>query len=145
MALRSRLTGGETLPLPATSWRSVSMQRSDAPKRTPKDLPRLLEGEDMRSMTGYGEARAANARYELAVSIRAVNHRFLDLQLRIDEAQRGVEGALRSLLGGEIARGRVETRIDARPIDERPVRIEVKKAVVEAAHDMVQQLATRSE
>jgi uncharacterized protein (TIGR00255 family) len=95
----------------------------------------------MRSMTGYGEARGANNRYEVAVSIRSVNHRFLDLQLRIDEGQRSAESALRALVGGEVSRGRVEARIDTRSIEERPVRIEVKKAVVEAAHDMIQRLA----
>ncbi|MEO6192877.1 MAG: YicC/YloC family endoribonuclease, partial [Thermoanaerobaculia bacterium] len=46
-------------------------------------------------MTGYGEASGENPRHGITVSLRAVNHRFLDLQLRIGEELRGSEAALR--------------------------------------------------
>src|SRR5437764_1184240 len=65
----------------------------------------------MRSMTGYGEASGENARHGITVSLRAVNHRFLDLQLRIGEELRGSEAALRDAIGKEVARGRVEARV----------------------------------
>jgi len=58
----------------------------------------------MRSMTGYGEASGENSRHGITVSLRAVNHRFLDLQLRIGEELRGSEAALRDAIGREISR-----------------------------------------
>src|SRR2546421_671690 len=68
----------------------------------------------MRSMTGYGEAAAESARHAVSVSLRAVNHRFLDLQVRLADEGRGSEAALRDLVGRERSRGRVEVRGEGR-------------------------------
>jgi uncharacterized protein (TIGR00255 family) len=94
----------------------------------------------MRSMTGYGEAAAENGRYAMAVSLKSVNHRFLDLQLRIPEELRAGEAQLREALGGEISRGRVEARVEARPLAERQARVELHMGVVRAAHAAVKEL-----
>jgi uncharacterized protein (TIGR00255 family) len=94
----------------------------------------------MRSMTGNGEAAGENARYAVSVSIKGVNHRFLDLQLRLPDEARASEGPLRDLLGKEIARGRVEARVDVRPLTERHAAVQVHMGVVRAAHAAVHQL-----
>jgi uncharacterized protein (TIGR00255 family) len=88
----------------------------------------------MRSMTGYGEASGENARHAITVSLRAVNHRFLDVQLRIGEELRAGEAALRELLGREIERGRVEARVEVKPLAERKVEVQVHMGVIRAAH-----------
>ena len=88
----------------------------------------------MRSMTGYGEASGENARHVVSVSLKAVNHRFLDLQLRLGEDVRSSEPALREVLGKELERGRVEIRVDVRPLGERKVDVHVHMGVVEAAY-----------
>lgn len=94
----------------------------------------------MRSMTGYGEASGENARYGITVSLRAVNHRFLDVQLRIGDELRSSEAALRDLLGKEISRGRVEARVEVRPVAERKAEVQVNMSVVRAAHAAIHQL-----
>jgi len=94
----------------------------------------------MRSMTGYGEAAGENARYAVSVSLKAVNHRFLDLQIRLGDELRASEGALRDLLGREIARGRVEARVDVRPLVDREATVRVHLGIVRAAHTAVRQL-----
>jgi uncharacterized protein (TIGR00255 family) len=94
----------------------------------------------MRSMTGYGEAAGANARHDLVVSLRSVNHRFLDLQLRLGDEQRASEPELRALLGKELSRGRVEARVEVRAAGEAGVRVEVHMGVVRAAHAAVHPL-----
>ena len=88
----------------------------------------------MRSMTGYGEASGENARHVVSVSLKAVNHRFLDLQLRLGEDVRSSEPALREILGKELERGRVEIRVDVRPLGERKVDVQVHMGVVQAAY-----------
>ncbi|HYG65786.1 MAG TPA: YicC/YloC family endoribonuclease [Thermoanaerobaculia bacterium] len=88
----------------------------------------------MRSMTGYGEASAENARHIVSVSLKAVNHRFLDLALRIGDEIRSSESAVRELLGRELSRGRVEVRIDARPRAERHATVEFHLGIARAAH-----------
>lgn len=94
----------------------------------------------MRSMTGYGEASGENARYGITVSLRAVNHRFLDVQLRIGDELRSSEAALRDLLGKEVSRGRVEARVEVRPVAERKAEVQVNMGVVRAAHAAIHQL-----
>lgn len=94
----------------------------------------------MRSMTGYGEASGSNARNAATVSLRAVNHRFLDLQVRLAEEARASEGTLRELVGQEVARGRVEVRVDVRPLVERRASVELNRGVVEAAYAAIHQL-----
>src|SRR3954447_20202672 len=83
------------------------------------------KGPSMRSMTGYGEASGENPRHGITVSLRAVNHRFLDLQLRIGEELRGSEAALRDTIGREISRGRVEARVEMRSVAERRATVQV--------------------
>ena len=94
----------------------------------------------MQSMTGYGEASGENARQGITVSLRAVNHRFLDLQLRIGEELRGSEAALRDAIGKEVSRGRVEARVELRSIAERKATVQVNMSVIREAHVAVHQL-----
>jgi uncharacterized protein (TIGR00255 family) len=94
----------------------------------------------MRSMTGYGEAAAETGLYAMAVSLKSVNHRFLDLQLRLGDDLRASEAELRELFAGEISRGRVEARVEVRPREPRPAKVEIHMGVVRAAHAAVKEL-----
>jgi uncharacterized protein (TIGR00255 family) len=62
-------------------------------------------------MTGYATATAELPRGTLALELRSVNSRYLDIQLRIAEELRAAEPALRELIGARIARGKVDCRI----------------------------------
>lgn len=95
----------------------------------------------MRSMTGYGEASGDNGRHGVTVSLKAVNHRFFDLVLRIGDELRSSEQALRDVLGKEISRGRVEARIEVRAVAERKATVQVHMGVVREAHAAIHQLA----
>ncbi|HYU32663.1 MAG TPA: YicC/YloC family endoribonuclease [Thermoanaerobaculia bacterium] len=94
----------------------------------------------MRSMTGYGEAAGENARHAVSVSLKAVNHRFLDLQLRVGDELRASEGAVRDLISREVSRGRVEARIDVQTLGERRADVHVHLGIVRAAHAATHQL-----
>ena len=50
-------------------------------------------------------------RATVAVTIRAVNHRYLDLQLRVPQALAAVEADVRALVSKHVARGRIELGI----------------------------------
>lgn len=71
------------------------------------------------SMTGYGSASqgapaqgdGAGAGGAVTVDIRSVNGRFLDLTLRLPDELRGLEPALRELVGGQFKRGKIELRM----------------------------------
>jgi uncharacterized protein (TIGR00255 family) len=63
------------------------------------------------SMTGFAVATAESELGSLTLELRAVNHRYLDLQLRIPEELRAVETILREAISARLARGKVECRI----------------------------------
>jgi len=62
-------------------------------------------------MTGFASITSEDERATVAVTIRALNHRYLDLQLRIPQALAAIEAEVRSLVGRRIARGRVELSV----------------------------------
>jgi uncharacterized protein (TIGR00255 family) len=88
----------------------------------------------MRSMTGYGEASGRNARRAVTVALKAVNHRYLDLQLRLVDELRASEAALRELLARELVRGRVEARVEIKALGERSAAVEIDRELVRAVH-----------
>jgi len=63
------------------------------------------------SMTGFAAVAADLPGVSLAVELRSVNHRYLDLQLRVPDELRGIESALRERIAAELKRGKVECRI----------------------------------
>src|SRR3970282_609760 len=64
------------------------------------------------SMTGYAVASADSPRGALALELRSVNSRFLDIQLRVAEEMRDTEPMLSELIPGVIARGKVDCRLN---------------------------------
>ncbi len=64
------------------------------------------------SMTGYALASRELKGASLTVELRAVNHRYLDLTLRMPEDFRPLEGAMRESLSGKLSRGKLECRVN---------------------------------
>jgi uncharacterized protein (TIGR00255 family) len=62
----------------------------------------------IKSMTGFAAVTREDERATVTVTIRALNHRYLDLQLRIPQSLAAVEAEVRALVGRHVARGRVE-------------------------------------
>jgi uncharacterized protein (TIGR00255 family) len=68
------------------------------------------------SMTGFGASSGDNGRYRVAVELRTVNHRGLDLVVRMKDVCRAQEPELRAMLKERMHRGRVEMAVNAEPI-----------------------------
>jgi uncharacterized protein (TIGR00255 family) len=88
----------------------------------------------MRSMTGFGQATAGDERHQVTVTARSVNHRFLEVRLRLPDEARGGEQALQDLFAEELSRGRVEAAVEVRRLGPRGVEVEVDREVVRSAH-----------
>jgi len=65
----------------------------------------------IKSMTGFASLTHEDERATIGVTVRAVNHRFLDIQLRIPQSLGEAEPRVRALLQKRLARGRVELQI----------------------------------
>lgn len=67
------------------------------------------------SMTGYANTCADTSNGALSLELRAVNHRYLDIQLRMPDEFRSFEGTLREVIAAQLQRGKVECRINFAP------------------------------
>jgi len=65
----------------------------------------------LKSMTGFGRYEDTTENYKICVEMRAVNHRYLDLSIKMPKKFNAFESALRSLLKQEIQRGKVDVFI----------------------------------
>ena len=59
-------------------------------------------------MTGFASVTREDERATVAVTIRALNHRYLDLQLRVPHSLAAIEPDVRAVVGKRVSRGRVE-------------------------------------
>jgi uncharacterized protein (TIGR00255 family) len=62
----------------------------------------------IKSMTGFAALTREDDRGTLSLTLRAVNHRFLDLQIRLPQNLGDQESRVRAVLQRRLARGRVE-------------------------------------
>ncbi|MEQ1730040.1 MAG: YicC/YloC family endoribonuclease [Vicinamibacterales bacterium] len=63
------------------------------------------------SMTGFAAVTREEEKATVAVTIRALNHRHLDLQLRMPQSLGALEADIRALVSRSIVRGRVEVSV----------------------------------
>jgi uncharacterized protein (TIGR00255 family) len=82
------------------------------------------------SMTGYSVAERACGSGTLLVELRSVNHRYLELQLRLDDSLRIFESQLRAAISAKLARGKVECRVSLIAKPDESARAELNVAVL---------------
>ncbi|MDT5158081.1 MAG: hypothetical protein QOC99_3004 [Acidobacteriota bacterium] len=72
----------------------------------------------MKSMTGFGRGSAQGDGYNVAVDLKTVNNRFLDIHLRTSTDLSPVEALVRRRIGDRLSRGRVDVNISVERISE---------------------------
>jgi len=65
------------------------------------------------SMTGYGASGAESPGLRAAVSVRSLNHRFLELSLKISRTLQALEPDIKELVQAQVRRGRVDLSVQA--------------------------------
>lgn len=65
----------------------------------------------LKSMTGFGRYESTTEEYKICVEMKAVNHRYLDLGIKMPRRFNAFESALRNLLKDKIQRGKVDMYI----------------------------------
>ena len=75
------------------------------------------------SMTGYAQAKGSVLGWDLRVSVKSVNHRFLDLKVRLPEGFDLYELRLRQLVRERIHRGHVEVHLSVEPGSGTPIQV----------------------
>jgi uncharacterized protein (TIGR00255 family) len=92
-------------------------------------------------MTGYAQARGELHGWAVRVSVKSVNHRFLDLKLRIPEGFDLYELRLRQIVRERIHRGHVEVTVAVEPGKSASVQVnrELVQAYLKAAETLRQE------
>ncbi|MEM6793350.1 MAG: YicC/YloC family endoribonuclease [Acidobacteriota bacterium] len=96
----------------------------------------------MRSMTGFGQASAESSELRVQVTVRTVNHRYLDLVLRLRDDVRPVEKKLREAFTAQLERGRVEVSMEIERLSETPVRLASQPGLAQGVRDLLDELAS---
>ncbi len=70
----------------------------------------------MSSMTGYGRAEARGSRLAVVVEARSLNHRFLEIGVKLPRSLSARETEIRQLVQGRVARGRLDVTVAGRRV-----------------------------
>jgi uncharacterized protein (TIGR00255 family) len=86
----------------------------------------------IKSMTGFASLTRDDETATIGVTVRAVNHKFLDLQLRIPPSLAAVESRLRALAQKRVGRGRIEISVSLTQRRAPTLEVQLNEAFLEA-------------
>jgi len=85
----------------------------------------------LNSMTGYGSATVASEGREITLELKSVNHRFLDINIRMPRVLMFAEDEIKKEIGRFITRGHVEVNLTYRNTREDSKTVTVDTALAE--------------
>jgi uncharacterized protein (TIGR00255 family) len=97
----------------------------------------------IKSMTGFAAVTREDDRAAVSVTIRALNGRFLDLQLRLPQSLAAIESEVRALVGRRVARGRVEVSVSVQQRATPGVEVEFNQEFGRALETALEQARAR--
>jgi len=86
----------------------------------------------IKSMTGFASLTRDDEAATITVTIRSVNHRHLDLQLRLPPSLAAIESRVRALVQQHVARGRVELMVGVQQRRAPALEVELNEAFLQA-------------
>jgi uncharacterized protein (TIGR00255 family) len=86
----------------------------------------------IKSMTGFSSLTHEDEQGVIGVTVRSVNHRYLDVQLRAPSSLSDREAALRAAVQRHVARGRVELSVSLQPRQQAALQVELNAAFLGA-------------
>lgn len=96
----------------------------------------------IRSMTGYGRAEAVLAGRKFTVEMKSVNHRYLEISLRLPGMLLSLDTEIKKKIGEQFSRGRIEAtvRIDSDGIAENSGRLTLNLPLARNYHALLCQV-----
>ena len=93
------------------------------------------------SMTGFANGSSELGSKRLYMELRSVNHRYLDIQFKIPEELRHLEGSLRERITAQVTRGKLECRIQVQNSGKRNQQeLDIDKKLVAQLADLSQKI-----
>lgn len=97
----------------------------------------------IRSMTAFAAGERAATGGSLSCELRAVNHRYLELSVRLPEELRTIETVLRERIAAKISRGKVDLGIRFRPASAATGELKVNERLLAQLAELGQSTAGR--
>ena len=95
----------------------------------------------IKSMTGFGRCEIAENSRKFTVEIKSVNHRYLDVNIKIPKAFNFFESAVRSELKKYISRGKVDVFISCEDFSEKNSTVHYNRDIAAAYLKYINQMA----
>ena len=97
----------------------------------------------LKSMTGYGRVKVENAYREILVEVRSVNHRYLDLNIKVPRIYGFLEDAVKKQASEVLARGKVDLYVSVRAKEGSDLKITPNMPVIDGYMAALQAVAQR--
>jgi uncharacterized protein (TIGR00255 family) len=97
----------------------------------------------IKSMTGFASLTRDGEAATIGVTVRSVNHKFLDVQLRVPPSLATLEARLRPLVQQRVARGRVEVSVVVQQRSTPTLDVELNEAFLDALESALERARTR--
>jgi uncharacterized protein (TIGR00255 family) len=85
----------------------------------------------IKSMTGFASLTRDDELATITATVKAVNHRFLDVQLRVPPALAAAESRIRGVVQSRVARGRIEINVSVQQRKTAAVEVELNEPFLE--------------
>ncbi len=95
----------------------------------------------IKSMTGFGRCEVAEGSRKFTVEMKAVNHRYLDVNIKMPKKLNFFESAIRSELKNYIARGKVDVFISYEDLSESTVNVHYNREIASEYLEYLRQMA----
>lgn len=101
----------------------------------------------LKSMTGYAQARVEQDGWAVQLSLRSVNHRFLDLRIRMPEGWDALETEIRRVAREHVRRGHLDVTLHVEAANNHSISInrEVAAEYLKAAKSLGEQFGVKSD
>ncbi len=94
----------------------------------------------VRSMTGFGRGEESGEDCSFIVEIRALNHRYLDIVLRLPRELLSLEGKIKHLLQEHLSRGRIEVYVTLKATEGNSKNVVVDEGLALSYYQALQRL-----
>lgn len=99
----------------------------------------------IKSMTGFGRGEAQSSNYKVTVEMKSVNHRYLDLSIKLPKKLYAYEPELKSLLKNYLVRGKVDIYVTYESVSESAVEIKYNEDVAARYLEIFREMSEKFE
>jgi uncharacterized protein (TIGR00255 family) len=97
----------------------------------------------VRSMTGYGKGFAENSEARVTIEMKSVNHRYLDLSIKLPKKLNFLESSVRNKISESIFRGKVDVYITLNEHSDACYQVSINDAMAQKYLDSISAMATK--